>query len=328
MRVSVIIPAYNVAAYLPKALDSVIGQSFVDWEVVVVNDGSTDGTLEVAERYGAQDARIRVIDQPNAGVMAARSKGLSTAKGELIYFLDGDDYLVDTALESLYNCIEKGGADIVFGHYYRQSPSYTLKCMERCGNGVLQGDQYIKNILTNQITSYLCGRLYRRELFDGLDFNGKLSLSEDKYLNLQIALSGARIELCDSFIFYYVKRVESLTHSVMPLEYVKILTGSIEQLFVARKDLMPWVVAMKVSYYLTYINSTSTPDISGNQWVKQLHAQLREGANGELYRQIYGPWDRINVFLRRRKAGALPAKILITVRRISKSMAKRARKNG
>lgn len=326
MTISVIIPAYNVAAYLPKALDSVLGQSFVDWQVVLVNDGSTDGTLDVARRYSVADSRIKVIDQPNAGVMAARKAGLLNAIGELIYFLDGDDILTPTALESLYDCMVGGGADIVFGHYYRQSPSYTLKCIEACQDGTLQGDRYIKAILTNEVSSYLCGRLYRRELFGKLDFDEDLSLSEDKYLNLQIALLGARLELCDSFIFYYVKRTDSLTHSVMPLEYVKLLTGSIESLFAQRLDLMPWVVMMKVSYYLTYINSTSGVDISCDPWVRQLHQTLNQGENRALYRKSYGPWDRINVTLRRTKAGALPAKILLTVHRISKSISKRVRK--
>lgn len=326
MTISVIIPAYNVAAYLPKALDSVLGQSFVDWQVVLVNDGSTDGTLDVARRYSVADSRIKVIDQPNAGVMAARRTGLSHAVGELICFLDGDDFMTPHALERLYGSLSLSGADVVIGNYYRHSASYTLERREGCLESDLQGDGYVKAILTNEVSSFLWGRLYRAEVLRGVDLPLELNLSEDKYINLQVALRGVKVALCSDFIVYYVKRTDSMTHYVMPLEYVKLLTGCIERLFTHRLDLMPWVVMMKVSYYLTYINSTSGVDISCDPWVRQLHQTLNQGENRALYRKSYGPWDRINVTLRRTKAGALPAKILLTVHRISKSISKRVRK--
>lgn len=92
-KISVIVPVYNVASYLDESITSLLAQTWEDWEALFVNDGSTDGSLEILERYARQDARIRVIDQPNAGAGEARNRGLAEARGQYIYFLDPDDWM-------------------------------------------------------------------------------------------------------------------------------------------------------------------------------------------------------------------------------------------
>ena len=96
---SIIIPVYNVAQYLRECLDSVLAQTFGDWEAICVDDGSTDGSAAILDEYAAKDARFRVIHQENAGVSAARNAALDAAKGEFFLFLDGDDLLRNDALE-------------------------------------------------------------------------------------------------------------------------------------------------------------------------------------------------------------------------------------
>lgn len=100
-KFSIIIPVYNVAAYLRECLDSVLGQSFADWEVICVDDGSTDGSGAILDEYAARDERFRIIHQPNAGVSAARNAGLETARGEWLWFVDADDAVHPDALEWL-----------------------------------------------------------------------------------------------------------------------------------------------------------------------------------------------------------------------------------
>jgi GT2 family glycosyltransferase len=115
-RVSVIVPAYNYAAYLPDALDSVIEQSFDDWECIVVDDGSTDDTAAVAQSYASRDRRIRLIRQDNRGVSAARNMGLRHATGAFIQFLDADDCLRPTKLERHVRFLtDYPQTDIVYG---------------------------------------------------------------------------------------------------------------------------------------------------------------------------------------------------------------------
>lgn len=112
-KISLIIPVYNVEKYLYRCLDSVIEQSFEDWEAICINDGSTDNSLHILQEYSKKDLRIRLISQENAGLSAVRNVGLGVAKGKYICFLDSDDFLDKNYLLMLYNEIEKTNADIV-----------------------------------------------------------------------------------------------------------------------------------------------------------------------------------------------------------------------
>ena len=113
-KVSVIIPVYNVQDYLAECLDSVINQTLRDIEIICVNDGSTDDSLRIAQEYAEKDSRIRVISQPNGGLSAARNTGMRDARGEYIYFLDSDDYLLTNALEELYFRSRENELDILY----------------------------------------------------------------------------------------------------------------------------------------------------------------------------------------------------------------------
>jgi glycosyltransferase involved in cell wall biosynthesis len=103
--VSVIVPCYNDAKYVPACLDSLLAQTFQNWEAICINDGSTDNTLAVLKKYARRDQRIRVINQKNQGVCFARNKAIAIARGKYIYPLDADDKIAKTCLEELYNTI-------------------------------------------------------------------------------------------------------------------------------------------------------------------------------------------------------------------------------
>ena len=112
--VSVIIPVYNVEKYLAECVDSVLGQSDTDYEIILVDDGSTDSSGVICDAYAQKDARIRVIHQSNGGLSAARNTGLKAARGEYVYFLDSDDYIEPHALARLVAKAEQEQADVVF----------------------------------------------------------------------------------------------------------------------------------------------------------------------------------------------------------------------
>ena len=103
MVFSIIIPVYNVEKYLRECLNSVLGQTFPNWEVICVNDGSTDSSASILEVFATKDNRVRIVTQPNSGLSAARNVGLKHASGEYILFLDSDDWLEVNALEILAN---------------------------------------------------------------------------------------------------------------------------------------------------------------------------------------------------------------------------------
>lgn len=113
-KVTVVIPVYNVRDYIEECLDSVVGQSLHDIEIVCVNDGSTDGSREILYRYADADSRIRIVDQANAGLSAARNVGARVASGEYLYFLDSDDYIDTDALERLYARASEDRLDVLY----------------------------------------------------------------------------------------------------------------------------------------------------------------------------------------------------------------------
>ena len=113
IKVSIIIPVYNVADYVSNCIDSVIKQSYSNLEIIIVNDGSTDNSADICRRKANLDSRILYLEKENGGLSTARNYGLKFATGDFIYFLDSDDYLVINAIESLVSEQEKENADIV-----------------------------------------------------------------------------------------------------------------------------------------------------------------------------------------------------------------------
>ena len=113
VKISVIMPIYNSEKYLKEAIDSVLNQSFKDFELICINDGSTDNSPEILENYRKKDKRIKIINQKNQGLSAARNKGLKNSNGEYIYFIDSDDYISKNTLKELYQNARINDSDIV-----------------------------------------------------------------------------------------------------------------------------------------------------------------------------------------------------------------------
>src|SRR5688572_9544736 len=121
-KVSVVVTAYNLEAFIAQCLETIISQTFTDFECIVVNDGSIDNTRKIVEQYTKKDSRLRLISKENGGVSTARNTGFDAAQGEYIIFLDGDDFFEPHLLERLYDKIIKHGADIAvcnFKNYFQ-----------------------------------------------------------------------------------------------------------------------------------------------------------------------------------------------------------------
>ena len=112
-EISIIVPVYKVEKYLRRCIDSIAAQTFTDWECILVDDGSPDDSGTICDEYAENDKRFRVFHQENAGVSAARNKGLDEAKGEWICFVDSDDWIEKEMLEKMYNLAVKNKAEVV-----------------------------------------------------------------------------------------------------------------------------------------------------------------------------------------------------------------------
>lgn len=117
VKVSVIVPVYNTAVVLPRCLDSIVHQSYADWECILIDDGSTDGSTDIMLRYAAEDSRFKVLSQKNSGVSAARNRGMELACGEYVTFIDSDDYIDAVYLSRSVKLIESYDADMLVSGY-------------------------------------------------------------------------------------------------------------------------------------------------------------------------------------------------------------------
>lgn len=127
IKVSIIVAAYNIEKYIYKCIDSIRKQTFKDIEIIIVNDGSTDSTLNIIRNLALKDSRIRIIDKKNEGLIEARKSGLDVANGEYILFVDGDDWLELDALEKLYNNAINNNSDIVIYNAYNSYDNNKIK---------------------------------------------------------------------------------------------------------------------------------------------------------------------------------------------------------
>jgi len=206
--VSVIIPAYNASETLAEALDSLVAQTFAQWEAIVVDDGSTDGTAAVAGRYAAQDERIEVVRQENQGEGRARNTGLGRARQEWLLFLDSDDQLVPTALERLTGALRSDNSlDAVHGAWARVTADGLILDPELC---VHAGDLF--HLFAEYCAFPINACVVRKScVVEAQGFDASLRTCEDWDLWQRVARAGARFGVVNDVVAHYRMRQDSLS---------------------------------------------------------------------------------------------------------------------
>lgn len=185
-KISIIIPIYNVSEYLNNCLNSVVNQTYKNLEIILVNDGSTDDSAEIARIFSDKDVRIQLVHQQNQGLSGARNTGLKYVTGDYVFYLDSDDYLENNALELLINSAQKHQADVVQGNFYYDYPDYLMY-----GNW-LDEDEKVYNrkqvleavIEQKEIKNFAWGKLIQTEIAkkhlfpEGMFFEDTLWMTE------------------------------------------------------------------------------------------------------------------------------------------------------
>lgn len=211
--VSIIIPIYNVERYLAQCLNSLLNQTYQNIEILAIDDGSKDSSLELLYKYAAEDHRIHVFTQSNSGPSAARNLGLSKCSGDYITFMDSDDWADSTMIEKLVDAMEKDESDIaICGHLI----SYTHFKFKVCNSKyqLLDQKQAIKMILEDKIIkNYAWGKMYRRTLLPMLYFPIN-QIYEDVRSIYKVFLNAERFSLINEPLYYYRMRQGSITYSL------------------------------------------------------------------------------------------------------------------
>lgn len=218
-RITVVVPAYNTAPWLPRTLDSLLAQTHENLEIIVVNDGSTDDTRRVLDDYAAKHSSIKAVHKENGGVTSARLRGVAEATGDWIGFMDGDDIIQLDMYAHLLENARKYGADI--SHCGHQVHFLDGRISYVHNSGVLRPQDTLTGVRDlldgGLIESSLCTKLFRRELFEGLtDFmDPSIKINEDYLMNYYL-FSRAKQSVFEDFCPYcYLLRQGSASYKVL-----------------------------------------------------------------------------------------------------------------
>ena len=219
MKVSILVPVYNVEKWLARCLDSLVGQTYRDLEIILINDGSNDSSLSIAQSCQKKDRRIKIYSYPNSGISKTRNRALEHATGDAYLFVDSDDYIERDMVEKLVRTMERKHADIVqCGYVMDFGPVPFLRPV--AGSHVFTSEQALKRLVSNHgINNYPWGKLYRRHTFNGVRFPESVKGFEDTRTIFRTFLNASRIATIHDRLYHYVQRSGSLTHA-MSLETV------------------------------------------------------------------------------------------------------------
>lgn len=207
MKLSVIVPVYRTEATLDRCIKSIVSQSFTDFELILIDDGSPDHCPLLCDQYAAKDPRITVVHQQNHGLSVARNIGIKRAQGEYLTFIDSDDYIAETTLDDVMSIM--GDNDIIeypIWQHYGSSTQSLLRLEDKVYNSI--EDYWI--LSRAYMHTYACNKIYRRHLFDNVHFpEGKVF--EDAYTLPRLLKLSPKVATTSHGCYYYCANEEGIT---------------------------------------------------------------------------------------------------------------------
>lgn len=256
--ISIIVPVYNVKKYLDSCIKSLIVQTYHNIEIILVDDGSTDGSEAICDDWEKRDKRIHVIHQRNKGLSEARNTGIQFARGNYISFVDSDDYVENTIIEQLYQSIIKNKTEMSICGYYEVIENDFIKHYYSGDDVITPKDFFVSIFGGVSLGSYAWNKLYRRELFDLIRFPEKQKF-EDINTIYKLIIQCDRISVVKECLYYYVRRDNSITMSI------------------DEKGINDQLYAIKERY----------------EYIKRNYPELNKMALQQLYRMQITSWNQI-----------------------------------
>ena len=234
-KISIIIPAYNAEKYIGRCLESILRQTFPDFKVICVDDGSTDKTAEICRGYAERDERIAVVSKENGGAPAARNTGLQYAKGEYITFVDADDWLEPRMYEVLYIQAKENDADISVVGFSKdfESGSRNMENLSFVSENISGSEELIRYAFIRDeyrnFGAYVWNKLFhKRIIYSGdklLRFDEELTRGDDVWFYAQAALLAQKAVYSGKHLYHYFQRDDSYTHAISLEKGEGILTA-------------------------------------------------------------------------------------------------------
>ena len=224
MRFSIIVPVYNVEKYLSKCLDSILVQDYTDYELIIVDDGGSDSSYEIAISYKERfPDKVQIVRQENKGLGGARNTGIDNAKGEYLFFVDSDDYIEKDSLKILDGAVTEYESDIIMFNYHK---------VDEQGN-IIWTHSYREYFCNDNLENYprllleipsACTKVFKRELFDNIRFPEK-QLYEDFAIYGILLNEADSISVINECLYYYVQRSNSIMRGTDISRYKEIIYG-------------------------------------------------------------------------------------------------------
>lgn len=282
-KISVIVPIYNSEKKIQKNIESIINQTYSNLEIILINDGSTDKSPEIIEKYAKEDYRIKVINQENQGVSFSRNVGIELATGQYITFIDADDFIAKNYMEKLYNEAKKESCDIVkclFRRnnfeikYFKEKMIYNLKNKEEIQ---LLENEMFRTFKFNQVW----GQLIKSNIVKKLRFDINLKMGEDYIFNYYLYQNANRISILPDCLYFYNVSENGISNNIEPsavirkindilILYNKIYINQNLVLERAIKEVIPHLLAILVSKKINYLSKRSIfESIENNEIIKK-----------------------------------------------------------
>lgn len=237
-KVSIIIPVYNCKRYLPKCIKSVVNQSYSNIEIILIDDGSIDGSSALCDEYAKRNSKIQVIHQKNAGPGAARNMGLDIMRGRYVTYVDADDYIAREYVETMLRLLQEYKADIAeVGLFYLyplrndcDASDKKITCFEGC-------DFLIRDYFSEkrQMRHYVGGRMYDMQKFGGIRF-GETSMGEDTEYSLNMVMKCERLVKYNKCLYVYRAYQDSLTRNRMSHNRFDVVEIALREVILAEKS--------------------------------------------------------------------------------------------
>ena len=250
--ISIIVPVYNAEKYRPHCIDSILVQTYTDFELILVDDGSPDNCGKICDEYAAKDSHVRVIHQKNGGVSAARNAGLDEITGEYVTFVDADDWIHPMYLEILLKVLLENDVDVSVCTYERPTEHINTHCplTDQINVEKLSAENLLLRHEWN--FNYIWGKLYRSALFNGIRYPVGKNY-EDTYTTYRVLFAARDKEVAwiDRPLYFYYKNVEGITRSPWTPKELEVFDGIHNQLDFYREN--GYEQAYKKEHWL-YVN--------------------------------------------------------------------------
>ena len=212
--VSVVVPVYNLEKYIENCLKSIVAQTYKNLEILCIDDGSTDGSADIIKSMAENDLRIKYVYQENAGVSAARNRGMNEATGEYLMFVDGDDYLHYQAVELFVREIEKSDCDVCCAHeVYTSNTDEKMQPVSEYKTREITVEELFDNRKNRSMGKSVWGKIFKTEIARRSRFPVGISNGEDAYYIITLVENGVTLRCIDAGLYYYFNRPNSTVTS-------------------------------------------------------------------------------------------------------------------